>query len=238
MTSASVRPRLEQHPGVGAVERHRPGVGRQDAVRAVGGLAATPALGGRGRRREGHRGSSVRSTSPSSIWVSTGITGADGRLLGEEHRRADGGRAISSTLTTVGGSIIASPRRRVRSTSDGPASSRLVGLGAAGRRPLARRHQRREEAGVVAARLELRGDPVRPEASRSERSTSPRADQDLGQRGLDRSSRSCRCSLPLRAADVGDHRVRRTGRQAARRTPRRPRAPRQPPARAPRPRRC
>ena len=45
---------LEQHPGVGAVEGHRPGVGCQHAVRTRRDVAARPRGGHRRRRGGGH----------------------------------------------------------------------------------------------------------------------------------------------------------------------------------------
>ena len=105
MTTASVEPGSRSTQVLVPSRVIGPGVGRQHAVRAGRGLAPRPVLGDRWR---GHRGSSVRITGPSGVWVSTGMTGATGGCSAM-NAAALGAAAISSTLTTVGGSIMASP---------------------------------------------------------------------------------------------------------------------------------
>ena len=133
------RARLEQHPGVGAVERHRPGVGRQHAVGP--GRDVAPRPGRRHRRRRGGthppeyavagRGSSCGpATPPSTTMASTPTIAAtpgsptaptDGQSTSARVRRG-----LTSTIQPGGHDAFVRPSARSWPVDDGRAAPHIA----------------------------------------------------------------------------------------------------------------
>ncbi len=234
------RPRLPQHPGVGAVQGHHVRVRREHA----GGAPAEPPAGpAHPRTRAGHVAAELdeplgdRQVDPVAV-------AHDGRLNrglvavlgGVEHR------ARLVVVEELGAGDV---RRRQHEhlagvdQPDGLADRRPehpVGLGGDVAGDLTRRQLRDEELRVVAPRLEDRCHPRPPQPEQVGAQHQPAARQEVGERRLARLQRDA-VGLPVRTGRVGDHLVRRTDRPAAPRTPRTSRAPPRTPAPGPGPRR-
>ena len=145
-------------------------------------------------------------------------------------------RGTARAGRACGSSAAASAGRRPTSSAsaaDGVSHDGLVGLAGDVPRLLADRQRRGEELGVVAPRLDRRGDPVRERAQQVRAQRQPAAGEQLGQRQLAGQQR-LPLLLPVVAGDVRDD-VGAVGRArpAARRPPRTSPGRRRRPARGP-----